>query len=83
MNVGIGWSIVLNTTELEFHQLQHKLKDIISKEVLHCLPKGRMELLKDDVEIEDVLFDIYVRLHDYGLEFACIFKEHIDKYVYE
>jgi hypothetical protein len=42
-----------------------------------------MELLKDDVEIEDVLFDIYVRLHDYGLEFACIFKEHIDKYVYE
>lgn len=74
MNIGIGWKIILNTTELEFHQLQHKLKELISDEVLHCLSKGKLELLKDNVEIQSEVVDIYVRIHDNSLDFACIHK---------
>jgi hypothetical protein len=80
IKTGIGFNFIMNNTKLEWHDLQHHLKEWVGKQTLHCIPKAfGKEPEFSAAPMDEYRIDFYVRLNVERLriEVICLEVEEI------
>jgi hypothetical protein len=72
MKVGIGFYIIFNNTEKEWHELQLSLAERIKNKTLHCLPTSFNADPSFSINCIDFVVDYHYRLKDLHIECICI-----------